>query len=27
MADYDTPAAFKYIGDLTKQKVNFVGHS
>jgi lysosomal acid lipase/cholesteryl ester hydrolase len=27
MALYDLPAAFSYISKLTKQKINYVGHS
>jgi gastric triacylglycerol lipase len=27
MADHDIPAAFKYIAEKTKQKVNYIGHS
>ena len=27
MADYDIPAIFTYVNKITKQKVNYIGHS
>lgn len=27
MADYDLPAVFKYVGNYTKQKMHYIGHS
>jgi pimeloyl-ACP methyl ester carboxylesterase len=27
MADYDLPAAFRYIATQTQQKINYIGHS
>lgn len=27
MADYDIPAAFRYIYNFAKQKINYIGHS
>ncbi len=27
MADYDLPAAFRYIANQTQRKVNYIGHS
>jgi poly(3-hydroxyalkanoate) synthetase len=27
MADYDIPAAFRYIASQTQKKVNYIGHS
>jgi len=27
MADYDLPAIFTYVNNITKQKVNYIGHS
>lgn len=27
MADYDIPAAFRYIANQTQKKVNYIGHS
>lgn len=26
-AEYDLPAAFEYIGELTGRKINYIGHS
>lgn len=27
MADFDLPAAFRYIYNIVKQKINYIGHS
>jgi gastric triacylglycerol lipase len=27
MADYDLPAVFKYVNNITKQKMHYIGHS
>jgi len=27
MAQYDLPAVFTYVNKITKQKVNYIGHS
>jgi hypothetical protein len=27
MADYDLPAVFKYINNITAQKIHYIGHS
>lgn len=27
MSEFDLPAAFEYIGNMTNQKINYIGHS